>query len=408
MEFKNVIQLNSMTYQNNKELSLQKKELTSRSISQATQLMLWGITAGRCEFDGCNKPLWQSSITKEQVNIAQKAHIWSFSENGPRGNDGIDLKKINSLCNLMLVCHECHKLIDEDKKGEKYSVELLIQMKQKHEDRINLATSISPNKDSHIILYGSNIGNHNPLLNYKEAAEAIFPDYYPADNKAFELGITGSPFSDNEANFWMIEKNVLDRNFNKLIKPLLVTGEIKHLSIFAIAPQPLLIFLGTLLSDIPATHLYQRIREPQTWCWQNDAEDITFEVKRPEINQATIVLNLSLSATIDDSRIHEVLGTNVSIWILTIPNPNNDFLRSSTQLALFRQAFRLLMDQIKSRHGQNQILHVFPAVPVSIAVEIGRIFMPKADMQLKIYDQNRTSGFQFALDVPEIKDIENV
>ena len=378
---------------------MQKKEVTSRSISQPIQLMLWGIAAGRCEFDGCNKQLWQSSITKEQVNIAQKAHIWSFSSNGPRGNDGIDPKEINFLHNLMLVCHECHKLIDEDKKGEKYSVNLLVKMKQKHENRINLATSISPNKNSHVLLYGSNIGEHNPLLNFKEATEAIFPDYYPADNKAFELGVTGSPYIDNEVDFWEIENNILVRNFNKSIKPLLINGEIKHLSVFAIAPQPLLIILGTLLSDIPASHVYQRIREPQTWCWQNDSEDIPFSVIEPQDNQTTVALNISLSATIDNNRITKVLGEDISIWTLTIPEPNNDFMRSGSQLALFRQAFRSLMNKIKSKHGQEQVLHIFPAMPVSSAVELGRAYMPKADMNLKIYDQNKNSGFQFAVDI---------
>src|SRR5262249_25025860 len=58
----------------------------SRSISIAAQNFLWGRAAGRCEFAGCNKPLWKSSVTSERVNIAQKAHIYSFSEEGPRGN----------------------------------------------------------------------------------------------------------------------------------------------------------------------------------------------------------------------------------------------------------------------------------------------------------------------------------
>ena len=28
-------------------------------------------------------------MTSERVNIAQRAHIYSFSEDGPRGNDGV-------------------------------------------------------------------------------------------------------------------------------------------------------------------------------------------------------------------------------------------------------------------------------------------------------------------------------
>jgi hypothetical protein len=51
-----------------------------------------------------------------------------------------------------------------------------------------------------------------------------------------------------------------------------------------------------------------------------------------------------------------------------------------------------LLDRIKAVHGDDAILHVFPAVPVSVALEMGRVRMPKADLKMIIYDQNRTLG----------------
>ena len=172
-----------------------KREIQSRHIKPHVQQMLWGISAGRCQFSGCNKRLWENGVTKEQVNISQKAHIWSFSPDGPRGNEGINPEHINDLRNLMLVCH---KLIDEDKEGKIYSVSLLMTMKREHEDRIDLATSITPNKQSHILLYGANIGEHSSPVNYKAAAEAIFPSHYPAEHQALELGLLRNPTKDHE------------------------------------------------------------------------------------------------------------------------------------------------------------------------------------------------------------------
>ena len=61
----------------------------TRSVPLGVRCLLWGRAAGRCEFAGCNKVLWKSSVTQERVNIAQKAHIYSFSDDGPRGNSGI-------------------------------------------------------------------------------------------------------------------------------------------------------------------------------------------------------------------------------------------------------------------------------------------------------------------------------
>jgi hypothetical protein len=118
----------------------------TRHVASHIQCMLWGKAAGRCEFAGCNKALWRSSITQEQVNIAQKAHIYSFSSDGPRGNRGITKEHLNSLDNLMLVCHECHQKIDATQDGGRYTPARLRRMKAEHEQRIDLATGIAPEK----------------------------------------------------------------------------------------------------------------------------------------------------------------------------------------------------------------------------------------------------------------------
>ena len=112
-------------------MAAKPKDVT-RHIKPHVQLMLWGKAGGRCEFAGCNKPLWKSSVTQEDVNIAQKAHIYSFSPDGPRGNRDITAKMLNALMNLLLVCHECHEKIDKEKDGGRYTVTLLQEMKAQH------------------------------------------------------------------------------------------------------------------------------------------------------------------------------------------------------------------------------------------------------------------------------------
>src|SRR5580692_7546254 len=113
------------------ERALAAEEVT-RSVPAPVQCMLWGRAAGRCEFGGCNQPLWKSSVTQEQVNIAEKAHIYSFSCRGPRGNIGISEAHLHDLTNLMLVCHACHRKVDRERDGGRYTVSLLQQMKGAH------------------------------------------------------------------------------------------------------------------------------------------------------------------------------------------------------------------------------------------------------------------------------------
>src|ERR1035437_8343935 len=46
---------------------------------------LWGRAGARCEFSDCNRLLYKAPVTRERVNLAEMAHIYSFSKDGPRG-----------------------------------------------------------------------------------------------------------------------------------------------------------------------------------------------------------------------------------------------------------------------------------------------------------------------------------
>ena len=159
--------------------------------------------------------------------------------------------------------------------------------------------------------------------------------------------------------------------------------------------------LGYLLSDIPAAEVYQLHREPPNWKWQDDPEGFAYEVTAPADTSGVPALVFSLSATINDERIHAVIP-GARIWKVTVPNPNNDFLKSWRQAALFRATMRSLLDRIKAEHGEQSTLHVFPAMPVALAVDFGRVIMPKADLKMILYDQNQAlGGFVRALEIQQ-------
>ena len=87
------------------------------------------------------------------------------------------------------------------------------------------------------------------------------------------------------------------------------------------------------------------------------------------------------------------LGENAAIWSLSADDANNDIVRSPEDQSDYRTALRRLLDRIKARHGQNAVLNIFPALPASLAVETGRVWMPKSDLAMTIYDQSRSAGF---------------
>lgn len=372
--------------------------LGSRSIHRTVEAMLWGRAAGRCEFRGCNKPVSRSSVTRESINMAQKAHIYSFSENGSRGNEGVPAELINSVDNLILVCTECHLKIDHERNGGRYSVTVLQGMKAEHEERIARVTGIASDLKSHVLMYHANIDEQAPPDWDPEAAAAMFPERYPASDRALRLGWSNSATRDRDPEYWSTEERQLQTQFDRAVRSGVQTGYIRHLSVLALAPQPLLIRLGTLLGDIVPADVFQRHREPTTWSWPSKASTPAFRLESPTSFEGPPALVLALSGTISTDRIENVLGPHASIWKITVDHPHNDLTKSREQLGEFRKLIRSTLDQIKAKHGQTTTLHVFPALGAAMAVEAGRVRMPKADMPWQIYDQvSVLGGFVLAL-----------
>jgi len=368
------------------------KKVLSRNIDSKVEKELWAKSAGRCQFNGCNRILYKSPITQEQVNISEKAHIYSFAEDGPRGWGNyftLNPKKLNDIDNLMLVCHDCHKTIDQDTEGLKYSADLLKKWKQEHEQRIHIVSSIALDKKSHVVFYGANISDQKSIIQKNETVEAMFPFKYPADEKPVLLSMT-SALKDNDEDFWKFESKHLETIFTKHIEPKIEENYPADFSLFAMAPMPLLIKLGSLFTDKIVVDTYQPIREPKTWRWQEEPNGFLFIINNDERYELEPVLIISLSGKISRDRIIEVTGKDVNIWEMTVPEEflHNDFMKAKSQLSLFRSDMRKLMVQINKLHGANQSLKIFPAMPISCAIELGRIRMPKSDMPWIIYDQN--------------------
>src|SRR6185437_2727623 len=116
-----------------------------------------------------------------------------------------------------------------------------------------------------------------------------------------------------------------------------------------------------------------------------------YEFSEPREISGPPALIFSLSATVSDERVLAVMP-NATIWRVSIKNPHNDFLESRRHANEFRAVMRRAWDRSKVLHGQSATIHVFPAMPVALAIELGRIRMPKADIPFAIYDEDRANG----------------
>ncbi len=373
--------------------------MSTTKIPDKTIKLLLIKSGGRCQYKGCNISLYQDLVTKRLFNKAYLAHIVADSPGGPRGDAIRSSLLAKELSNIMLLCDTHHRLIDRIEVDE-HPESLLLEMKREQEERIERVTAINPNSQSHIITYSANVGKHTPILTYETLVEFLLPEHYPAQSNTIDLGLTDSPMRDKDKQFWETEVKVLEDNFKQRLESLIRQKKIKHISLFAFAPMPLLIKLGTLINDIQNVEVHQPIRNPKTWKLSNESINTIYKINKPKSNKGFVALNISLSATINKERITKVLGDDCSIYTLTIDDPFNDFLKSKTQLQDFSIAMRQLFDEIKSNYSSQTELHIFPAMPIAIAIELGRIWMPKADMPLTIYDENKTfDGFNKTIEI---------
>lgn len=358
--------------------------MSNTHIPDSVKRDLWFAAHGRCEFAGCNKILFKHNVTMDNCNISNYAHIIGDSAKGPRG----DAKKSRILAkdinNLILLCPECHKLIDSNE--EKYTVEVLKEMKKKHEERILRVTGIQPNMKSLIVVYGPKIGTDTPYFHEDVLFNTIFPERYPEDLSPIEIQMKNSVFSDSEPEYWMTEERQIEQICNNKIFRALEDGYTTHISLFPLGPQPLLVKLGTVLNDKYEVRVYQKHRVPDTWRWLDERVQNDIYMEEPIDKSKEPILVLALSANAIKTRIANKFGDTASIWTITCNKPDNDMMRCEGQLMQFNRIARETMDAIKTTHKNADCLKIFMAAPASCAVELGRIRMPKADLPWVLYD----------------------
>ncbi len=366
--------------------------MSETDISEKIMIVLWGRAGGRCQYEGCNKDLTVDTLTKRLRNRGYIAHIYADKKGGPRWDAKNSPKLKKDISNLMLLCDDCHRRIDKDE-VDSHPADRLIEMKKNNEQWVKKMMDMSKKPETYPIKYYAKIGKDKIYIEDNEVTDAIIAENYcPALTTPIDISIKGSEIYDNEENFWEIEKNNLTRKISQLYDRY---ENLNNISICALAPIPLLVYLGTLLDDKKNTRVYQKRRDKESWCWDNtkSKEMVAFKIIPPSNNDGSnIAINISLSANIQNDIIQKTLGEDVSIWTFTIENPTPNFVTNRNILKEFNKNFIYLLNEIKKQCKSDGDISIFPAVPVSIAIEIGRARMAKADLNFILYDMNRDNG----------------
>ena len=340
----------------------------------------------------CNIFLGINSYTMDQGNFSEKAHIEAVGKMGPRYRELMENDELNSADNLMLLCKVCHKTIDDN--PGKYPVDRLKQIKRDHEERVYYLTRCKDIQKSYMIGYFSAIAENKPEFENDLFCKALISDKkIPSVRYINLIGSTNIYYADGTKDYYSVQEKLIESETERIIKQCIRENE--NLSVFALAPIPLLIKLGKQLSDIPNVSVFQCHRKEDKWSWEeNNHDTVDFILESPnKKGQERVALNLSLSADISETRITRSVG-DIPIYKITIDNPNRNFVTNKEIMDQYVCAYRRCMEEIKYDNPDLKEVLVFPAMPNSLAIRTGMDYMPKCDPKLIIYDQiKQTNDF---------------
>ncbi len=352
---------------------------------------VWARAGGRCEFPSCNKALWKDILTTKEANIGKLAHIVGASKDGPRGDPKESPRLAKDPSNIMLLCGDHHDLVDKKEHEATYPKEILRAYKAQHELRIERLTAITENRTSIPVLVEIPVGAYVLRTPATEISLAIAAeDRYPDDTRKVRVDMNGMTGRDHDAAFWTEARARLSSDLARQLGALEHDGPLRHLSVFAFGPIPLLIELGHLLDEKIAAHVHNRIHTPQTWTWPRDGRRITtFSVTSPStiVSGAEVALTLSVTSQVQREHVERYIGSSMPVFELGWTNPSLDCLRSPDDLAEFVAGARDVMERIHRAKASK--VHVFPAVPVAGAVEFGRSLQKKLHPPLVLHDFHR-------------------
>ncbi|QDT96263.1 ABC-three component system protein [Gimesia aquarii] len=105
----------------------------ARDYKLTTVKRLHTLSGNQCSAPDCDRKLLARD---DETMVSKICHIEAASKNGPRWNPTMNDDQRRHFDNLILLCDECHNIIDNIENEKKYPVDLLKNWKKEHESTV--------------------------------------------------------------------------------------------------------------------------------------------------------------------------------------------------------------------------------------------------------------------------------
>ncbi|WP_171059364.1 SAVED domain-containing protein [Arthrobacter crystallopoietes] len=384
------------------------------SIPDSVRERIWGRAAARCVL--CSDWLIDSTEFWHSIPTGEIAHNVGATSgpNSPRGKSTLTAEERAQEANLFLVCRGCHKKIDSLQHRDSYSVEFLTSKKNEHEERVRQVTDFATLRPATVLRVVATVrGTYSPIpaVQISEALRREGLTGMGADtrNGVFDISL---PDPESASWSWARAKELVNKTVDRVLDAV-AAEDIQVLSVFAIAPVPVLIYLGSRLDDKTETALFPRQRKDgwDSWAWtaadsaatvpafiaeQVIARDVACASNTVE----EVVVLVSLSARVSCERIPDALD-GMPIWELRPETltPSPDLIDSPAALGAFGETWRGALSLLEATYPKARRIHLIAAVPITAAVSLGRHHMRDAQPELVLYQRNHEGSYDAVLEV---------
>lgn len=369
-----------------------------RAISPATKVILAARTAGRCEFRDCPRFLFRHPVTGLAGTFAELAHIIAFSKDGPRGRAARRPSNINDISNLMLLCPPCHKLVDD--REDLFPIRVLREYKRLHEKRVWTLTNLKGTNVTAVVKLLTRVRGQDVEILDRHIDDALYPRFSERDGVC-NIDLRGQ--GELRDGSLRAAADAMAANLQRFYGLSFSGGQVGHVSVFALAPIPLLVHLGAQLSTKVTTDLYQRHRDTSDWKWKTGPGRLkfAFSLRKKGADPTKVALIVSVSGQISPKDLPANIRKNHYLYEIAAASrtPQTDLLKTRADLERFRQTYEEWQGHLARAHqGQVRTIELFAAVPAPIAIALGWARLPEVAPALRVYD-NGTDGFKLGLEV---------
>lgn len=347
------------------------------------------LAGWRCQFSGCGKDLRTHQATGARGRFSYFAHIVAASADGPRGDRELSPQLADQPTNFMLLCDECHRMIDKVRPSA-FSADMLNTMREENIGEVKRLLDSLQYPSTEIVAVIGNLSN--------QVGQFSMDDAHAALRSARLRSSEGSPqryfnLGDQHHN---VHSNAYWAAFFEVLRPDLVTLQTRlngvrtgasrsRLAIFPHHTTSLLVLMGRVLGDTSGVHIFQPHRNQPAgvsrWAWPKgevapQENKYKMEIIKHRIDQEdTANLIVGLTHDVLPERMPATSAANGEFLLPTIritgPTFDANCIKHPedlTQLGkIVEQAIQTLQDQWRVRR-----VNLFICSPASACVVVGQ------------------------------------